>query len=83
MSINQNIPQLISRFVFFLIAALFLGYQFKYAINAPYAPDDARMFLSQFMDKYIEGDSFIDKIILLVYNYNECNVRRMIQLLIN
>ena len=62
MSINQNIPQLISRFVFFLIAALFLGYQFKYAINAPYAPDDARFFLSQFMDKYIEGDSFIDKI---------------------
>ena len=62
MSTNQNIPQLTSKFVFFLIAAIFLGFQFRYAINAPYAQDDARFFVFHFINRYVEGDSFIDKI---------------------
>jgi len=59
---KQNAFQLLATFVFFLIGVTFLWYQFRYSIDAPLAPDDARMFLSHFMDKYVNENSFIEKI---------------------
>jgi len=61
-SMKHTKLDIFTKFVFFTLATIFLLIQSKVAVNAPFAPDDARMFLSQFMDKYVDGDSFIDKI---------------------
>lgn len=60
-STRQTKIDIVTKSVFFAIAAIFLIVQFNVAVNAPFAPDDARMFLSQFMNKYVDA-TFIEKI---------------------
>ena len=66
---RQTKIDIVTKSVFFAIAAIFLIVQFNVAVNAPFAPDDARMFLSQFMNKYVDA-TFIEKI---MYHFSVTN----------
>jgi len=48
--------------VLLLVAARFLYTMYKYAFDAPLAPDDTKMYVYHFMDRYLDAGSIIEKI---------------------
>lgn len=56
--------------VFALLVATFLYSQFLYSLNAPFALDDARMYLMLFEDRFLDSNSLPEK---LGYFFSETN----------
>lgn len=56
---------LISRFSMFIcviLSIMFFITMYRHSIDAPFAFDDARMYLSSFLDGYVEAENFAEKI---------------------
>ena len=67
---HSNLFNRLGMLAFFAGIAWYLIQMQRYAINAPLAADDLRMFVGHFMEKYLDAEGFLNK---LRYFFSETN----------